>query len=256
MHVSIEPISTQLARARRPREAWLWCFHCSRFFQVKHLQWQGTSNERCPFPECGAWGLDFDIFAWNAHREPDDPRWPRSEDELEYGMRSPDMSSFYEERERRERAALVAMFERSPEYARLGRAGSVGPHWTNEMLEKLSWWGADPCLLDPILLGETLYDFGYWVECEPVDAHPIVEELQAFFSFAGRELGFEYGHDCAYYLSEPELPGDLAVAIGEHTDLRVKSVAKMRRVFTAEPSGCPADGHKPPRTHRRSRGRK
>lgn len=256
MHAEIEPIRNHLARARNPRESWLWCFHCSRFFQVKNLQWHGTSNERCPFPECGAWGLDFDIFAWDAHREPDDPRWPSSEAELAYGMRSPDMSEFYEEKARREREALIGMFERSPEFAALARRAPRGAHWTNELLEKLGWWGADPRLLDAVLLGETLYDFGYWVECEPDDAEVIVAELGAFFMFAARELRFEHGADCAYYLSEPEIPADLAAAIGDHTDLRRRSVAKMRRVFTAEPTDCPPAGHQPPRRHKRTRGRR
>jgi hypothetical protein len=64
-----------------PQEVWLWCLHCERFFQLKHI-----NRDSCPF--CGAAGLSVDIHLWNTWAT-DNPRWPASIDELSYGMLSP-----------------------------------------------------------------------------------------------------------------------------------------------------------------------
>jgi hypothetical protein len=69
-------------------EQWLWCLHCERFFQAKHLKLDFLGNYgQCPFDDCGAAGLDIDIFAWDECR--DDPEWPTSEEQLSHGMRFP-----------------------------------------------------------------------------------------------------------------------------------------------------------------------
>lgn len=79
-----------LARAgEQAGEVWLWCLHCERFFQAKDLKLDFLDNwQRCPFDDCGAAGLDVDILVWDAYRA-EDPRWPRSEQELRFGLKIP-----------------------------------------------------------------------------------------------------------------------------------------------------------------------
>ena len=68
-------------------EVWLWCLHCARFFQAKHLKLDFLGNwQQCPFDDCGAAGLDVDILTWDAYKL-EDLRWPRSVDDLRFGMR-------------------------------------------------------------------------------------------------------------------------------------------------------------------------
>lgn len=86
--VMLRSLEAVIAEAEAPRDVWLWCLHCERFFQVKHLAVDRPgSREACPF--CGAAGFSLDIFLWNTEAI-DNPRWPKSIDELRYGMRSPD----------------------------------------------------------------------------------------------------------------------------------------------------------------------
>ena len=69
-------------------EQWLWCLHCERFFQAKHLKLDFLGNYgQCPFEDCGAAGLDVDIFSWDAWS--DDPEWPTSVEDLSHGLRFP-----------------------------------------------------------------------------------------------------------------------------------------------------------------------
>jgi hypothetical protein len=69
-------------------EQWLWCLHCERFFQAKHLKLDFLGNYgQCPFDDCGAAGLDIDIYAWDECH--DDPEWPISVEELSHGLRFP-----------------------------------------------------------------------------------------------------------------------------------------------------------------------
>jgi len=84
-----DSIETRLALAGdQAGEQWLWCLHCERFFQAKHLKLDFLGNYgQCPFDDCDAAGLDIDIFAWDECR--DDPEWPTSEEELSHGMRFP-----------------------------------------------------------------------------------------------------------------------------------------------------------------------
>lgn len=69
-------------------EVWLWCLHCSRFFQAKDLARDFLGNyQRCPFDDCGAAGFDVDIHHWSCDKDVD-PLWPRSEAELVFGQSS------------------------------------------------------------------------------------------------------------------------------------------------------------------------
>jgi hypothetical protein len=79
-----------LARAgEQAGEVWLWCLHCARFFQARHLKLDFLGNwQRCPFDDCGAAGLDVDILVWDAYLG-EDPRWPGSEQELRFGLQIP-----------------------------------------------------------------------------------------------------------------------------------------------------------------------
>ncbi len=80
-------VEHRLAHAERPGELWLWCLHCSRFFQARDLRVDYLgSRQGCPF--CDAAGLDIDIFYWNEFRRPGDPAWPACERELQRGMTS------------------------------------------------------------------------------------------------------------------------------------------------------------------------
>ncbi len=83
-------LSVQLSSMDNPGEAWLSCLHCYRFFQAKDLR-PGFDGRPavCPFPDCGAAGLDIDIHAWDAFRNNRDPNWPASTDELRHGMKVP-----------------------------------------------------------------------------------------------------------------------------------------------------------------------
>jgi hypothetical protein len=84
-----ESVCTLLARAgSKAGDVWLWCLHCCRFFQAKHLKLDLFSNwQQCPFDDCGFAGFDIEILPWNngAHEE----GWPSSTDELWYGREYP-----------------------------------------------------------------------------------------------------------------------------------------------------------------------
>lgn len=84
-----DPLHVRLkAMGGKSRNAWLWCLHCERFFQVKHLKVDFLGNRQgCPFPDCGAAGFDVDIYAWDDWAK-SEPTWPKSEKALRYGTRS------------------------------------------------------------------------------------------------------------------------------------------------------------------------
>lgn len=85
--VVLRNLGDVIAEAEEPDDVWLWCLHCYRFFQVKHLVIDHVGNRQgCPL--CGAAGLSIDIYLWNTEAI-NNPRWPTSIDELHYGMRSP-----------------------------------------------------------------------------------------------------------------------------------------------------------------------
>jgi hypothetical protein len=86
-YIELTNVEKLIEQAEQPEEVWLWCLHCERFFQVKHLKidFLGHRGE-CPF--CGAAGLSVDIHHWDSFGT-DNPRWPSGISELSYGMRSP-----------------------------------------------------------------------------------------------------------------------------------------------------------------------
>lgn len=79
----MEPPTYHISDDRHPNcpNDWLWCLHCNRFFQFKHLQPDGIGDEACPF--CSAGGIDVDIHPWDRFRS---EGFPRSKDELRFGM--------------------------------------------------------------------------------------------------------------------------------------------------------------------------
>ncbi len=225
-----EPLDNVIARAPHPQETWLWCLHCERFFQVKDLVFDGWRFERCPFEDCGAIGLDFDIFLWNDFRAPGAGGWPTSEAELRFGMRSPDMTAWTEEQQRRERTALVAAFLASDEATDLGLTWAP---WTDAVLATLQGFGMPPSQVDAAFLGETLADLGFWVDCEPGDAPAIVRELRGFFGFAARGLGFVHGRACATALADHDLPRRLRRWIRAERDAREEPAEpRLRRAVS------------------------
>jgi hypothetical protein len=84
---TIEPT---LIRAGDDRcgEVWLWCLHCQRFFQAKHVELDFLGNwQRCPFDDCQAAGFDIDILYWREGRLGSED-WP-TERELYLGLQYP-----------------------------------------------------------------------------------------------------------------------------------------------------------------------
>jgi len=82
----IESLHEYLGRSANPREEWLWCIFCERFFQAKHLRIDYLGNlQGCAF--CGCAGFDCAIFKWDTFREEDSSLWPASVSELEHGLR-------------------------------------------------------------------------------------------------------------------------------------------------------------------------
>ena len=69
-------------------DQWLWCLHCERFFQARHLKPDITGgNEGCAFDGCDGAGIDVDIFEWDSWAEQNDlSHWPKSIHELSYGL--------------------------------------------------------------------------------------------------------------------------------------------------------------------------
>jgi hypothetical protein len=79
-----DPLSEQ--RMQQEPETWLWCLHCRRFFQAKHLVIDFLGNrQQCPFEECGAAGLGVDIYRWDDWAE---RGWPATHQQLHFGMHS------------------------------------------------------------------------------------------------------------------------------------------------------------------------
>ncbi|MBW2732973.1 MAG: hypothetical protein JRH20_11325 [Deltaproteobacteria bacterium] len=81
-----DQVPAALAKAgRRASVQWLWCLHCGRFFQAKHLELDILGNwQQCPFYDCGAAGFDIDIFSWKYGLH--EAEWPRSVRELHFGL--------------------------------------------------------------------------------------------------------------------------------------------------------------------------
>ena len=79
-----EPLEHVLDSSPNPDGVWLWCMHCNRFFQARHLRRDFLNNRQgCAF--CDAAGFDVDIHLWSTFGQ-GSPQWPRSEAELRHGL--------------------------------------------------------------------------------------------------------------------------------------------------------------------------
>ena len=77
------PLEQVLEESSNPDEIWLWCLHCARFFQAKHLREDFLGNQQqCAF--CDAAGFGVDIHLWDTFGS-GSPDWPRSEAEISHG---------------------------------------------------------------------------------------------------------------------------------------------------------------------------
>jgi hypothetical protein len=72
-------------------EAWLWCIHCEKFFQVKELlDAEVGGKSKCPTKKCKGSGFGKDIFKWDAWAGAGASRlknWPTSVEELKSGQK-------------------------------------------------------------------------------------------------------------------------------------------------------------------------
>ncbi len=145
-------------------------------------------GDACPFPDCLGVGLGFELFIWDDLREPEDPRWPSSPDQLRHGMRSPEMESFYREQLQARIERTVSAFEASPERVAL-LAGQTAHHLTGflKVQANLAWDLTDPDEPskepDPSDI-ELVPHVARIVD--PDEAPKLLAELRAFFAFAQR----------------------------------------------------------------------
>lgn len=96
---------------------------------------------------------------------------------------------------------LLRRFGESPE----GRAlPDLGISWLDMIFRyALDYEGKAPAEIDSNILELVLLDvFPRKVSMEPAHAGPLVREAEAFFRFAGRELGAEHAEDCRAVLTE------------------------------------------------------
>lgn len=182
----IEHPGPRLEAMSNPGECWLWCDECKRFFQYKRAKpWGGRARDACAFSDCTGYGLGYNLFIWDDMREPDDPRWPSSTDQLRHGMRSPEMESFYAQALQARIARLVAAFEACPERASSPNAARYVPGF----LTMLSDVESDVTDGDPLPQpdSELLGLIALWqTDSTASEARAIVRELREFFAFAMR----------------------------------------------------------------------
>ncbi len=82
--IYLEDVGQKLDRHENAGECWLLCDLCRRFFQYKMTLSNGVgAHDACPFSDCRGAGIDCDLLLWDELREPEDPRWPRSIDDLQ-----------------------------------------------------------------------------------------------------------------------------------------------------------------------------
>jgi hypothetical protein len=183
--IVVESVQARLAREANPGECWLWCDECHRFFQRKSVR-----RDACPFSDCCGYGVGFNLLMWDDRREPEDVRWPRSIDELEHGMRSPDMELFHavqlDERidhllgEMMGSAEMDALDGESPRY--------LGAFL--KMMSDLSWditRDDDGGGFDDMMAAELVGELPVWSRtADPAQVPRMLRELRAFFRFAAR----------------------------------------------------------------------
>jgi hypothetical protein len=93
---------------------------------------------------------------------------------------------------------LIERFAGSPEGREIGDVGV----WAGMMVQYgLGCVGVTPATIDAGALGEIVFEmFPRKVSCSANDAGDIVRELQAFFSFVGREFGLVNAAECCAVL--------------------------------------------------------
>lgn len=189
--IVIEDARSRIERHPNPDDAWLWCMLCRRFFQYKNALPSGQyPHDACPFRDCQGYGLGCDLLWWDDTREPDDPRWPKSTDELEHGLKSPDMEPFYAAQLTARIHHTVSAFARSRELEI--SLGGQPPCYLSSFLQMMSdlCWDLtedDDFGFAPDLAEETIGELPVWSRCaDPGEAPRMAAELRAFFAFAAR----------------------------------------------------------------------
>ncbi len=185
------PLSSVAVHSPEPEDRWLWCFLCERFFLLTTaLAAGGGTLHRCPFSDCTAHGLDFELFAWDRARVPEDSRWPASDAELYCGMRSPDYASFAQAQFDKRLAPVLRSFEASPEYR---AAFERTPRYAATFLTMMA--GVYQCDLTDLddelhytdIADELICDLPVYARtADPDEAHRMLAELRALFAFATR----------------------------------------------------------------------
>ena len=185
----IEDPRARIRRHPNPDECWLLCDECRRFFQYKSALPSGSyPHDACPFPDCHGYGLGYLLFFWDDLREPEDPRWPSSEEELHHGMRAPEMEEFYAAQLHARIARLLDGFASSQERASL----AADPHYLQPFLQMMSDLCCDltdeaDASFDPDSALMLLDQLPVWSQTADLDEAPrMLDELRAFFAYAKR----------------------------------------------------------------------
>jgi hypothetical protein len=185
----IEDPRARIRRHPNPDQCWLLCDECRRFFQYKSALPSGSyPHDACPFPDCHGYGIGHLIFFWDDLREPEDPRWPSSEEELHHGMRAPEMEEFYQAQLHSRIARLLEGFAGSQERATLAAA----PRYLQPFLQMTSdlccdLTDEDDAWFDPESARMLIDQLPVWSQSADVAEAPrMLDELRAFFAYAQR----------------------------------------------------------------------
>ncbi|HUH02065.1 MAG TPA: hypothetical protein VML75_08705 [Kofleriaceae bacterium] len=180
--IHVETIQECIESRGLHADHWLWCMICTRFFPLRSVSTDRGGTPCCPYADCYGYGFDFHLMYWDTEREPEDPRWPCSTEELEWGMRSPEMESFY-------RTQLEARIERivTAFRAATGAEARYLPAFFT-MMSDLSWDLTDP--LDEASFSDE--SARYLIDQLPVwsrtadlaEAPVMLDELRRFYAFA------------------------------------------------------------------------
>ncbi len=185
----IEDPRARIRRHPNPDECWLLCDECRRFFQYKSALPSGAyPHDDCPFSDCHGYGIGYQIYFWDDFREPDDPRWPSTVEELHHGMRAPEMEAFYEAQLRARIAGILDSFAQSEERATLaGDPRYLQPFF--QMMSDLCWDLTDDedASFDPESALMFIDQLPVWSQTADLGEAPrMLDELRAFFTYAKR----------------------------------------------------------------------
>lgn len=255
-HIIIEDPRARLSRQANPDDCWLWCDNCQRFFQYRSALPSGVyPRDACPFDDCYGVGVGFNLFIWDDMREPEDARWPSSVDQLEHGMRSPEMAPFYEAQLRRRIDALIDAFAGSPELAALGEPEPCYLGAFLKMMSDLCWdlTDDDGASFDKVLARELVFELPVWSHTADFDEAPrMTAELRAFFAFAERTGAVRDAARWQELLAADDTDDQFRFTM-EH-DRRLRPPARRGRPRHTGRARDPRDGMR--RTRKHSRGRR